>query len=147
MDEALRKHLEKLVGAIERHGVAIQSYSQGKGKPPHSYTVGLTAKDHPELLVSGLSHELATSILNALSCRVLAGEAFAAGDEVTFLHPSPRLVRANTSFARFAELIYPDSPVRGLQLALPDLAGRLPWEPECSLPQERFGGTWAEVSP
>jgi hypothetical protein len=38
--------------------------------PPFAYTVGLTAHDHPELLIAGLPSQIAHSLLNDIAGRV-----------------------------------------------------------------------------
>lgn len=67
---------------IARHGWAISGVEP---RPPHIgwlYTIGLTAFDHPELvMVSGSPR--AANVLNGLGERVRQGERFDAGESVS----------------------------------------------------------------
>ncbi|MFI6030987.1 DUF4262 domain-containing protein [Amycolatopsis magusensis] len=108
--------------------------------PPFGYTVGLSAVDHPELLMFGFGAENTALMLDELAARGVGGERLHAGKLVAFderIHRAtlvpvpdsrPYLVDANRLFR---------SPVPALQVVTDDRRGYFPWEEGYSLPVGR----------
>ena len=121
---------------VRRRGWAIQSVLGEGCEPAFSYTVGLFGFGHPELLIFGLPHDSASSVLNDLCERVRRGGPIIAGELQTFDNWPHRLhafALADTSEVLFAANRFynrpPDDPVPALQLVWDDRWGRFPWEP------------------
>lgn len=70
---ASANHLDDVRALIGRHGWAVQAV-EGEGITPHAYTVGLTGRGAPELLVIGLPGRVAAAVLNRVAPAWLAGE-------------------------------------------------------------------------
>ena len=69
----------ELLGLIRQHGWAVRHVGAGPGASAFSYTVGLTALDHPEAVVTGLHFEHAQVFLNNIGADVRAGQRFEPG--------------------------------------------------------------------
>lgn len=121
--------------------------------PAFAYTVGLFGLGHPELLLFSTSAEVAATVLNRLSARVLAGENLLPGrlielaewdrKMVTEQVPNPggTVYAANAFYRRPAEASVPV-----LQVSYEDHDGRFPWQRGYNLRggwQPRPGTFWA----
>lgn len=105
----------------------------GSAVPPYAYTVGLTARGHPELVVAGcLADDLMTGILTGLAGLVLAGRRLRPGDraggiirglDLAILGPADDGQCPVTAVGD----LYPQAGPP-YQVVLPDLAGLFPWE-------------------
>jgi hypothetical protein len=118
---------------IERFGWAVEHVRvpRGSAEAPSSYTVGLTAVGHPEIVLLGLPAAVAQDFLNAVAEKVRSGGSYTHGQRtadftddngpVVFLRVEEpdRLVSAREMYGS----------VEALQLVWPDSAGHLPWEP------------------
>ena len=76
----LDEFLFGLHAKIERNGFTQVSV---EGKRPWTYSIGLAALGHPELVVSGLHLGDAYLMIDRLARRVLAGESFEEAPRVT----------------------------------------------------------------
>lgn len=102
-----------------------------------AYTVGLFGLGHPELLMLGITPDIAGGVLNDLGRRVKKGATLLPGRLITFPKwphrivpeevPNPEeIVYTANRFYRMAS----GSSVPALQLSYDDSAGRFPWEPD-----------------
>ncbi|MCP2323622.1 hypothetical protein HDA40_002129 [Hamadaea flava] len=101
---------------------------------PFAYTVGLTERDLPELLIVGVRHDTAISLLNDLARRanssgpLLHGQRLddlITGLDVLILEgPADGLLRPSAAL-----YLYGPGAVRLQQCVWPDPDGRFPWEP------------------
>lgn len=94
-----------------------------------SYTVGLTAVNHPEVVVTGLPFDAAQSFLNLVGAEVQKERRFMPG-AVTSVFTSPNspviFIRADdTGGLTAVRQVY--GQVEAVQMIWPDSAGRLPW--------------------
>jgi hypothetical protein len=118
---------------IERFGWAVEHVRVPKktAARPFSYTVGLTAVGHPEIVVQGLPAPVAQDFLNAVAEKVRAGGSYRHGQttgEFTDENgPVVFLQAQRTELLTAVEQIY--GGVDALQLVWPDSTGRLPWQP------------------
>jgi len=125
--------LADLRDKIDRRGWALVSVfgTAEDPTPPFTYTVGLTAVGHPELIVYGLPPQVAGAILNRAGDRIRAGDPVMAGQRLTGLVQGGlqlvALRAADTSALTTVRAIYGASD-DVLQLVWPDAAGRMPWE-------------------
>lgn len=111
-------------------------------KPGYSYTIGLSGRDIPELIILGLDPAVAYSVLYDMASRMLQelaeGAAAAVPVEVdmydvfrgtrAILIPAPESKASELALgsANYAEVNA--HKLSYLQLVWPDSAGRFPWE-------------------
>ncbi|MBG0568236.1 DUF4262 domain-containing protein [Actinoplanes aureus] len=135
---SIDEFLQEQVKIIDRVGWSVVHVVPTSDDPPtavsFSYTVGLTAHDHPELLVAGLPAELAHGLLNDLARRVydkaarfshgeLIGDVLVGYDAIIVDGPPNDDLHPGAAFA-----VYGRDKVRLHQLVWPDEQGRFPWE-------------------
>ncbi len=112
----------------------VQSVLAGEhGEPQFSFTVGLTQRGLPEVIVYGLRPKVACDVLNDLAERLVAGETFTDGEAI------PDLLRGDYRVSLYdverlqdplgaAFELYGKENVSVRQLVLPDKNNVLPWE-------------------
>jgi hypothetical protein len=84
--------LDDLRTKIEAQGWAVRNVSDSDPAKCLSYTVGLTAHAHPEVVMTGLPPEVGTAFLNIVGEIVVRdGGRFAAGDATTELADGPAM--------------------------------------------------------
>lgn len=100
--------------------------------PAIAYTIGLTGLGHPEIVITGRMPDQAVEVLNLLASRVWDGLAIGAGDRWTAggLDLEVIGVPGRPDWLRWAALIHPDRPVRGIQAVWADGEGLFPWQQE-----------------
>lgn len=135
-----RKDDAWLERAIARYGWAVLQVPEGPDldEPSFHYTVGLTAKAQPELIVYSLPDEVGQDVLNAVAEQVLAGRELRDGEAVPDLPPEAPELRtfAVTSLRDplgLATARYGDS-VKVRQVVFADRHGRWPWEKDADRP-------------
>ena len=110
---------------------------------PFSYTVGLTALQRPELLLAGLTADVAHVLLNQMAGRVhhtaqqfaddqLISDLLTGYDAVIIDGDLTGQLRPSVALAR-----YDDTRVRLQQIVWPDVRGRFPWDPGYGYAQQR----------
>jgi hypothetical protein len=116
---------------IDAHGWAVRNVSDSDPIKCLSYTVGLTAHGHPEVVMTGLPPEVGTAFLNMVGEIVVReGGSFTSGEATTELADGPAMPVIevlDTSDLTAVEAIYGD--VHALQVVWTDSHGHLPWEP------------------
>ena len=123
--------LADLLRLIAEHGWAVRHVGAGAGpgEAAFSYTVGLTAMGHPEVIVTGLPFDHAQTFLNNIGADVRDGKQFAPGSSTEDLTgpgaPVFFLAVADTSDLTAVEQVY--GKVSAVQMVWPDSAGHLPW--------------------
>lgn len=132
--DAIARYQAKIDGLIAKNGWAVQSVLADF--PMFSYTIGLTLKSLPEIIVMGLPPDHAVGVLNIVARRLIAGEAkvnerlrdvLEGGNDPVLMEAV--LSEERQEFVLGAILRYGDR-VKALQLVLPDGNNRLPWDPE-----------------
>jgi hypothetical protein len=122
--------LDHMAGLVEQYGWAIQFVERDRDRPPFAYTLGLTLRGLPELVVTALSARRSWQLLNEEAARVVVEGPPRQGQ---------RLVLSDGRAAEVVALPHPDAHlfvatdlygphVRALQLARADDRGRWPWE-------------------
>lgn len=123
-------YLDHIMSLVASHCWAVQGVERDRYRPPYAYTVGLTAHDKPELVITGMSVTRAAELLNDVAAHLLHAPALAPGERtrltdgplVEFIEvdvPSAHLVVAG-------ELYGPG--LRALQMVHADDRDRWPWE-------------------
>ena len=120
-------YLDELRTAMREHGWAVQYVDHGR--TPYAYTVGLHDCGLPELLITGVSRQRATRLLNTVAGDLMAGRTLTPGQK-TAVQAGPLI--------EIVEVAHPDAhmewavafggpDVRALQLVWADGRGRWPW--------------------
>jgi hypothetical protein len=120
-----------LLGLIEEHGWAVRNVMAGTAADEvcFSYTVGLTAFGHPEVIILGMPYESAQEFLNLIGDEVRRGSRYEHGTVTGEFTDDARVVfihAENTDRLTAVEDVY--GRVNALQLIWPDSTGRLPWQ-------------------
>ncbi|MDG3010745.1 DUF4262 domain-containing protein [Rhodococcus sp. D2-41] len=137
----MRKYRTEVERKVARYGRAIQYVESAVDErgisPAFAYTVGLTAIDQPELIMTGRDAELSALVLNQLSGQVLDGAVLQAGDRWSVGRLDVYLVDVHgccVDWLAMAQRIYGRGRVRAMQTVWADGQGQLPWEgSECSM--------------
>ncbi len=140
------------VEMIRRYGWRI-IYVLGEegpdGGPAFGYTVGLFGLGHPELLITGVSFDLAVELLTDLCLQVREGENLLPHREIRWAgwerrltteqvpNPEDLVFEANRFYRR-----PPYDPVSVLQLSFADGRGRFPWDRGYDGPDQPRPGTF-----
>lgn len=92
---------------VEQHGWLVfdippdEPRGHRDGAPGFQFTVGLTQRDLPEMIVYGLPEDAGMAILNDLADRLIAGESFSDGQPFECLvHGDYRLQLWDTTWLR-----------------------------------------------
>lgn len=122
-------YLDHVRALIRRQRFVVQSVSGSRTEAEFSYTIGLTEHGLPELIVTGVQQDPATTLLGVWAeylldeSVVLPGEVLESGpwlaQAVEVERPQDHLLMACR--------LYGDA-VRALQLVWADEAGRWPWD-------------------
>jgi hypothetical protein len=115
---------------IARHGWMVQGVFADETQPGFAYTVGLTAEARSELLIAGLPHDIAATLLNT-AAEQHKREAFQVGGTVTGVASIDfRVVDAPHAEIGMARRVYGDAVTPTcLQLVWPDKDGNYPGDP------------------
>lgn len=121
----------ELLRLIREHGWAVRHVGAGAepDQAAFSYTVGLTALGHAEVVITGMPFNHAQTFLNNIGADVRAGQLFEPGlvteDLTSPGAPVLFLAVDDTSGLTAVEQVY--GGVQAVQMVWPDSAGRLPW--------------------
>lgn len=124
----------KLVGDIEKYGWHAIFITAEPDIPGYGFTVGFfQSYDHPEIVISGLSHQVTHELFRLLSVPIMAGQRFQPGDETSDIANFVcRFITVEQSFYHeylgFARWFYRGSGFPALQLVWPDPGEHFPWE-------------------
>jgi hypothetical protein len=126
-----RRQKPDLGATIAEHGWAVIYVPDDV--PSIHYTVGLTERDLPELILFGCDEMLGGNLLNDLAALLIGGRTIFDGDPIEELTEGAAMLELHTATKEapvgLARLRY-GQDVRVRQLVLPDAAGRMPWQPE-----------------
>lgn len=125
----LREDLRRM---IRRYGWALQyveSAIDARGvHPAYCYSVGMTAKDRPELVITGRVADQSVEVLNGLGSLMAGGVSLTPGDRFAVGGLDVYLVevRECESWLLGAVALY--GRIHALQAVWADCRGLLPWE-------------------
>jgi hypothetical protein len=122
-------HLEVLRQKARARGWAVQYV---EGAMPSAYTVGLSDRGLPELLVTSVSPPRAVRVLGSVARMMLRGARWEPGEQTTLAEgPSVEFVEVDHPDVHCGwAVVHADGPVRTLQLVWADGCGRWPWAAE-----------------
>jgi hypothetical protein len=132
-EEARSRRLAELHGLIAEHGWAVRNVMAGPEEGDDvefSYTIGLTALGHPEVIILGMPSEHASTFLNMIGDEVQRGGRFDHGTvtgEFTSDDSPVVFIRAEDT-ERLTAVAEVYGRVDALQMVWPDSTGRLPWQ-------------------
>lgn len=128
MDEA---QLEQTKQLIDRFGWAVRKVGGNRpGDRRVSYTVGLTAMGHPEVVITGMPFEGSHAFLNYIGDLVREGRRFQPGTmthDLTDVNTVGFITVTETDELSAVEELY--GSVDALQMIWTDTFGKYPWEP------------------
>lgn len=130
--------LERTRRTTHEHGftVIMTGEETPAGMLGLAYTVGLTAHDHPELMMTGLSPDLMHYVLNKIG-RIVLDDKTPIVERIPLIgiiedHPVvPRALRpeAVSESLKVARALYGEThAVRALRIVWPDAEGHFPWD-------------------
>jgi hypothetical protein len=129
--EATRQdYLGYIKSIVASAGWAVQGVERDRVRPPYAYTVGLTPRGKPELVVTGMSLTRATELLNDVAVHVLHAVVPEPGERVPLIGgPVVEFVEVRVPSAHLlvATELYGPS-IRALQVVHADDRGHWPWE-------------------
>lgn len=141
--EDLQRKIDVVVADMQRKidefGWGIVGVGAGDGEPTFSYTVGLTAKNLPEMSIYGLPPVAAAALLNDVATAVVEGYVSLDDQRLTgFLSNDYELAPvAMTDAAGLTMVKKIYGSVNGaVQLVFPDSQHRMPWDAGYDIPPE-----------
>lgn len=133
-DEQMQAYLRKCRRLIEDHGHMVQAVFPTTATLSLAYTVGLSLKQQPELVVIGLSPQIATAFLNQVADRIQRDPSLFHKDILGVAKSPLRLrgvpVAAVVKHCVLFRPLLPTPPARILQVTWPDLQGHFPGDAE-----------------
>ncbi len=122
--------IAEVVALIEEYGWFGQHVLPDTplGKVRFSYSIGFTAMNHPEIVITGLPHRVAHSFINFIGAEIRKGKKFVSGSWTDEFTEGGRVcfIRAeDTSGLGGVDAVYGE--IDAVQMIWPDSAGRLPW--------------------
>jgi hypothetical protein len=123
-------YLDHMQGLIDRFGWAVVGIEDDRIHPPWAYTIGLTPRGRPELVVTGLPLPRATWLLNTVAPYMLDTAVPLPGEEALVeggpLMEVVRVTEPKAHLVTAVELYGPE--IRALQLVYADDRGHWPWD-------------------
>jgi Domain of unknown function (DUF4262) len=125
-----RDYAEHVRRLIQTFGWAVQGVERDGVHPPWAYTIGLTPRRRPELVITGMSLTRATGVLNGMAAHLLHADAPEPGTQAALLDgPLVEVVRVTAPWAHLNMAVeFYGSRIRALQLVHADKRGRWPWD-------------------
>jgi Domain of unknown function (DUF4262) len=120
-------YLDELRKTMLEAGWAVQYVE--RSRTPFAYTVGLHDCGLPELLITGVSAQRATRLLNTVAKDMMAGKSLTPGQKVAVTSgPLVEIVEVANPDAHLTWAVaFGGQGVRALQLVWADGRGRWPW--------------------
>lgn len=122
-------HRAVVLPIIERCGWFVQGVDGTRTQAPFAYTVGLTPLGLPELLVTGLPHEQAATLVNRVATQWRHAGSVAAGHQFDVDGRAVEVVEVPVPSAHlYVAIELYGEQIRAAQLVWADERGRWPWE-------------------
>jgi Domain of unknown function (DUF4262) len=128
-DSTVEEYFDELRETIRTHGWVVQYVESDR--TPYAYTIGLHDWDLPELLVTGVSPQRATRLLNRFARDAVGGKTLRPGEQISVpTGPLVEIVEVDHPDAHLNFAVAFGGPeIRALQLVWADGRGRWPWAP------------------
>jgi Domain of unknown function (DUF4262) len=126
-DRTVEEYFDELRETIRTHGWVVQYVESDRN--PYAYTIGLHDWGKPELLITGVSPQRATRLLNKFARDAMRGKALTPGQQISVpTGPRVEIVRVDHPDAHMNFAIALGGPdIKALQLVWADGRGRWPW--------------------
>ena len=123
-------YLQHLRELLKGHRWIVQGVQRERQRPPYAYTVGLAARQRPELVVTGLAYDRAVDLLNGVAEHVLHADMPRPGTVVPVRDGGVvEIVRVSEPTVHLAVAAAINGPgFLALQLVYADEQGRWPWD-------------------
>ncbi|MFD1257407.1 DUF4262 domain-containing protein [Mucilaginibacter terrae] len=138
MDKELNEADKQVLSDIEQYGFHVVHVIEDDAGPGFSFSVGLYhSYKHPEIIILGLTQDLAHTIINNIVLDIQDGkqfDAFTFSDDIlnnyqTYFLP---VDKANyRSYLGYANWYYKNNDFPVLQLLYPNSKGIFSWEENC----------------
>ncbi|MGW6446580.1 DUF4262 domain-containing protein [Lentzea sp. NPDC055074] len=128
--DRMQEHLATLRRCIDVRGWAVQAIERDRAHPPWAYTVGLTPRGLPELVVTGMAVLEAGRLLDDMAEHLVHSGLPAPGHRFTVPGgPLLEVVRVARPWAHLlvSARLYGEG-IEALQLVHADESGRWPWD-------------------
>ena len=77
-----QERLDYLRGVLDQHPWVVIGVHEERYRPPYSYTLGLTDRELPEVVITGLPHKRAADVLTWAASDLLGGGTLAPGKRI-----------------------------------------------------------------
>jgi len=125
-----QERLEYLRGVLDQHRWVVIGVHEERHRPPYSYTLGLTNRELPELVITGLPHKRAAEVLTPAAWDLLGGGTLAPGNRIRtvdgLLAEVVKVAEPGAHLDVAADLY--GQQLAALQLVYTDQRGRWPWD-------------------
>jgi hypothetical protein len=128
----MEEHLATLRRCIDARGWAVQAIERDRAHPPWAYTVGLTLRGLPELVVTGMAVLEAGRLLDDTAEHLVHSCVPSPGQRFSLVGgPLLEVVKVARPWAHLlvSARLYGEG-IAALQLVHADAEGRWPWERE-----------------
>jgi Domain of unknown function (DUF4262) len=125
-----QERLEYLRGVLDQHSWVVIGVHEERYRPPYSYTLGLTDRELPEVVITGLPHKRAADVLTWAASDLLGGGTLAPGKRI---RPGDGLLAEVVKVAEpgahldVAADLYGEQ-LAAVQLVYTDRQGHWPWD-------------------
>ncbi|MGH3214977.1 MAG: DUF4262 domain-containing protein [Streptosporangiaceae bacterium] len=125
-----QERLEYLRGVLHQHSRVVIGVHEERYRPPYSYTLGLTDRELPELVITGLPHKRAADELTRAAWELLGGGTLAPGKQIRtvdgLLAEVVKVAEPGAHLDVAADLY--GQQLAALQLVYTDRRGHWPWD-------------------
>ena len=124
-----QERLEYLRGLLDQHSWVVIGVHEERYRPPYSYTLGLTNRELPELVVTGVPYKRAADMLTPAAWDLLGGGTLAPGNRIRMvdgLRRGREGCRAGAHLDVAADLY--GQQLAAVQLVYTDQRGHWPWD-------------------
>jgi len=132
---SMDKNEQNALQDIEEYGCHVLHIMEEESEPGYTYSIGIDkTSSHPDVIVTGLKHEVAHWMIDQFNNRVLSGEqfkpdeyysGFLEGFDVTFKEVDKKHYY---KYFRLGRRLYKGDDFRALQLIYPSTSGLWPWD-------------------
>ena len=125
-----QERLEYLRGVLDQHNWVVIGVHEERYRPPYSYTLGLTDRELPELVITGLPHKQAADELTRVAWDLLGGGTLAPGNRIRMVDGlRGEIVKVAEPGAHLdvAADLY-GQQLTALQIVYTDQHGHWPWD-------------------
>lgn len=117
--------------SIEKSGFAVIAVHDDQLHTTFAYSVGFTELNHPEVVIYGMSQQVAHQFMWSIYDAIKKGKHFEPDviqEELANLPCVFKRVTAENAREHCCQGVYWYEPVEYLQMVMPDKEGKLPWQ-------------------